>query len=96
VVLRSRRRSASVARAAGWPRVLPVYGWVKTHRHVGRRSVIIEIRRNGKWEWLSRGWLRSNGRFYLAPAVDVGTSHRIKLRAHVAGLGYSKVITARV
>jgi hypothetical protein len=96
VVLRSRRRSATVARAAGWPRVLPVYGWVKTRHHVGRRSVVIEIRRNGKWEWLSRGWLRTNGRFYLAPAVDVGTASHVKLRAHVSGLGYSKVITARV
>jgi hypothetical protein len=96
VVLRSRHRSVTAARAAGWPRVLPVYGWVKTHRHIGRRSVVIEIRRNHRWVWLSRGWLRSNGRFYLAPSVDVGTGTKVKLRAHVPGLGYSRVITARV
>jgi hypothetical protein len=95
VVLRSRRRAATVARAAGWPRVLPVYGWVKSG-HVGRRSVVIEIRRNGRWEWLSRGWLRSNGRFYLAPSLDVGTAHRVTLRAHVLGVGYSKPVSARV
>jgi hypothetical protein len=95
VVLRPGRRVSRTLRAAGWPRVIPVYGWVKGGR-VGRRSVIIEIRQNGRWEWLSRGWLRSNGRFYLAPAVDLGSGHRVELRAHVQGLGYSKLITARV
>jgi hypothetical protein len=96
VVLRSRRHPGRALRAAGWPRVIPVYGWVKGARHVGRRSVVIEIRQHGRWEWLTRGWLRSNGRFYLAPAVDVGAGKRVYLRAHVQGLGYSKLISARV
>jgi hypothetical protein len=97
VVLRtSRRRSHSVRSSSAWPRVLEVYGWVKTKRRVGHRSVVIEIRRNGRWEWLSRGWLRSNGRFYLAASVDVGTSRTVKLRAHVAGLGNSKPLSARI
>jgi hypothetical protein len=73
-----------------------VYGWVKRGRHIGRRSVIIEIRRNGRWEWLSRGWLRSNGRFYLAPSLDVGGSRRVVLRAHVRGVGYSNPLRARI
>jgi hypothetical protein len=96
VVLRSHHRVIGLARAGGWPRVLPVYGWVKRGRHIGRRSVIIEIRRNGRWEWLSRGWLRSNGRFYLAPSLDVGGSRKVVLRAHVRGVGYSNPLRARI
>jgi hypothetical protein len=99
VVLRARhRRSRSTARSAGlWPKIVPVYGWVKTSgRHVGRRAVVIQIRSHGRWESLSRGWLRSNGHFYLAPSVDPSLSHRVKLRAHVAGLGYSRTVTAHV
>jgi hypothetical protein len=57
---------------------------------------MIEIRLGGRWQWLTRGWLRSNGRFYLAPAVDVGAGHKVVLRAHVQRVGYSKVITTRV
>jgi polysaccharide lyase-like protein len=95
VVLRSRRH-VGLARAAGWPRILPVYGWVKRSRHIGRRSVVIEIRRNGRWVWLTRGWLRSNGRFYLAPSLDVGGSRKVVLRAHVRGVGYSNPLRARI
>jgi hypothetical protein len=58
--------------------------------------VTIEIRRHGRWEWLTRGWLRPNGHFYLAPAVDVGAGKKVVLRAHVQKVGYSKKITARV
>lgn len=96
VILRPRRRVPSALRAAGWPRVIPVYGWVKGRRHLGGRSVTIEIRRHGRWQWLTRGWLRSNGRFYLAPAVDVGAGRKVLLRAHVHRVGYSRGITARV
>ena len=96
VVLRPRRRAGHGLRAAGWPRVIPVYGWVKGRRHLGARSVVIEIRRHHRWEWLSRGWLRSNGRFYLAPGVDMGAGRKVWLRAHVLHVGYSKAITARV
>jgi hypothetical protein len=99
VVLRARHhRSRSVARSSGlWPSIVPVYGWVKTSGHrVGRRAVVIQVRTHGRWVSLSRGWLRSNGRFYLAPSVDPSLSHRVKLRAHVAGLGYSKVVVAHV
>jgi hypothetical protein len=99
VVLRARHRhSRTLARSSGlWPRVVPVYGWVKTGAgSVGRRTVVIQIRHRGRWLSLSRGWLRSNGRFYLAPSIDPSLSHRVKLRAHVAGLGYSKVVVAHV
>jgi polysaccharide lyase-like protein len=96
VVLRPRRRARNALSAAGWPRLIPVYGWVKGRKHLGARSVVIEIKRNGHWRWLTRGWLRANGRFYLAPAVDVGSGRKVALRAHVQHVGYSKVITARV
>jgi hypothetical protein len=97
VVLRPRRKAGNALRAAGWPRVIPVYGWVKGPRHhLGARSVVIEVRQHGRWEWLTRGWLRPNGRFYLAPAVDIGAGRKIVLRAHVLHVGYSKVIVARV
>jgi hypothetical protein len=98
VVLRTRKhRSRTAARASGlWPTVLPVYGWVKRGGHVGRRTVVIQIREHGRWVSLSRGWLRSNGRFYLAPSIDPSLRRVVKLRAHVAGLGYSKPVRARV
>jgi len=96
VVLRTKRRGGSVHSSGQWPRVVPVYGWVKRGRHIGRRSVIIEVRRGGHWEWLSRSWLRRSGRFYLGVSVDVGTSHKIMLRAHVVGVGNSKPVAARV
>jgi hypothetical protein len=96
VVLRPRRTSRSTLRAAGWPHVIPVYGWVKGGKRLGGRTVTIEIRRNGRWQWLTRGWLRSNGRYYLAPAVDVGAGRKVVLRAHVSRVGYSRAISARV
>jgi hypothetical protein len=97
VVLRTRRSTSPVIRSSGlWPQVLPVYGWVKNGRKLGRRAVIIEIRRHGRWEWLSRGWLRRSGRFYVAVSVDVGASHKVMLRAHVVGVGNSKPLAARV
>jgi hypothetical protein len=96
VVLRPRGRGRSALRAAGWPHVIPVYGWVKGRKNLGARPVTIEILRHGRWEWLTRGWLRPNGHFYLAPAVDVGAGKKVVLRAHVQKVGYSKKITARV
>ena len=97
VVLRTKRRRSHLLRSAGaWPHVVEVYGWVKTKRPVGHRAVVIEIRRHGRWEWLSRGWLRRNGRFYIAASVDVGFGSRVRLRAHVAGLGNSKPLSAHV
>jgi hypothetical protein len=100
VVLRTRkhRRSRTAARTSGlWPSVVPVYGWVKKRGgHVGRRTVVIQIRERGRWISLSRGWLRSNGRFYLAPSIDPSLRRVVKLRAHVAGLGYSKAVRVRV
>src|SRR4051812_4525574 len=99
VILRTRhKRARRGARSSGhWPRVLPVYGWVKAGgRKVAGRSVVIEVRRHGRWVWLSRGWLRADGRFYLAPSVDSGMPRRVTLRAHVKGLGYSKALRVRV
>ncbi|MDX6573827.1 MAG: hypothetical protein QOC86_2983, partial [Gaiellales bacterium] len=34
--------------------------------------------------------------FYTAASVDVGSGRTVKLRAHVAGLGNSKSLRARV
>jgi hypothetical protein len=99
VILRTRHKAAGRgARSSGrWPRVLPVYGWVKAQgRKLAGRSVVIEIRRHGRWVWLTRGWLRADGRFYLAPSVDSGMPRRVVLRAHVPGLGYSKSLKTRV
>jgi hypothetical protein len=100
VVLRTKhRRARRLARASGhWPSVLPVYGWVKAHdgRTLAGRTVVIEIRRHHRWTWLTRGWLRADGHFYLAPSLDVAPGHRVKLRAHVSGMGYSRALHARV
>jgi hypothetical protein len=99
VILRMRhKRAHRGARSSGnWPRVLPVYGWVKAQgRKLAGRSVVIEVRRHGRWVWLSRGWLRPDGRFYLAPSLDSGMPRRVTLRAHVKGLGYSKALRVRV
>jgi hypothetical protein len=97
VVLRTRRSARAVVRSSGvWPSVVPVYGWVKRARRLGGRSVIIEIRQNGRWQSLARGWLRRNGRFYLAVALDAGDSHEVMLRAHVAGVGNSNAVAARL
>jgi hypothetical protein len=99
VILRTRhKRARHGARSSGrWPRVLPVYGWVKAEgRKLAGRSVVIEVRRHGRWVWLSRGWLRADGRFYLAPSIDAGMPSRVTLRAHVKGLGYSKSLRVRV
>jgi hypothetical protein len=97
VVLRSKHRRRATVRSSGhWPRILPVYGWVKANGDVGRRAVIIEIRVHGRWEKVSRGWLRKDGRFYLAPSVDPDLPHRVTLRAYVEGIGYSKALKARV
>jgi hypothetical protein len=76
--------------------VLPVYGWVKAKgTRLAGRTVVIEVRRHGHWVWLSRGWLRANGHFYLAASVDSGMPRRVTLRAHVSGLGYSKPLKTR-
>jgi hypothetical protein len=98
VVLRARHhRSSALVRSSGrWPRVLPVYGWVRAKGKMAHRSVVIEIRRHGRWTWLTRGWLRANGRFYLAPSIDLPRGRVVKLRAHVSGLGYSRTLRARV
>jgi hypothetical protein len=97
VVLRTRRSARGAIRSTGvWPTVVPVYGWVKRAHRVGGRSVIIEIRKDGRWERLSRGWLRRNGRFYLAVAVDAGDAQEVMLRAHVAGVGNSNAVAARL
>jgi hypothetical protein len=98
VILRTRHQGKrSGARSSGrWPRVLPVYGWVKAKgAKLAGRTVVIEVRRHGRWVWLSRGWLRANGHFYLSASVDSGMPRRVTLRAHVAGLGYSKSLKTR-
>jgi hypothetical protein len=59
--------------------------------------VVIEMRRHGRWVWVTRGWLRSGGRYYLSPAIDVSSSTRVvKLRAVVPGVGKSKIVRTRI
>ncbi|MEA2420914.1 MAG: hypothetical protein QOF55_13 [Thermoleophilaceae bacterium] len=92
-------RTNGAARAAGtnWPRVVRVYGGVRPGPSAARRSVMIQVRLNGRWEWLARSWVHRNGRFYIAANVDPSlTGRRVKLRAVVAGVGHSKSLTARV
>jgi Polysaccharide lyase len=79
-----------------WGRILPVYGGIRGAADGERRSVVIEIRRHGRWEWLTRGWLRRNGRFYLSPTVDMARGRVVKLRAVVDGLGHSGTLRTRV
>jgi hypothetical protein len=91
------RSQGGVARAAGadWPNLVNIYGGVRRSGKA-RRSVIIEIRRNGRWEWMNRGRLRKNGRFYIAVSIDPEVTGTVKLRARVPGVGRSGVITAKV
>jgi hypothetical protein len=95
VWLRLKRSGLSAAAATPWGRILPVYGGVRSKRAKGR-SVVIKIKRHGHWVWLTRGWLRRSGRFYLAPAVDMGHGRVVKLRAYVRGLGHSKTLRKRI
>jgi hypothetical protein len=94
VWLRSNRSRVHAARSV-WPNVVRVYGGVRPLR--GGAPVIIELFRHGHWEWLNRGWLHANGRFYIAANIDTATTGRsVKLRAVVPGVGHSKTIHARV
>jgi hypothetical protein len=96
VWMRTRRGSVRAA-GAFWPRVVRVYGGVRPGRRGARRSVMIQVRRHHRWEWLARSWVHRNGRFYIAANIDPSvTGRRVKLRAVVAGLGHSKALTARV
>jgi hypothetical protein len=80
-----------------WPRVIRVYGGVRRVHSPARRSVTIEMRYHGRWEWLARSWVRSNGRFYIAANIDPAlTGRRVILRAVVKGVGHSKSLTARI
>jgi hypothetical protein len=93
------RRNGSPARAAGsnWPRVVRVYGGVRPGRSGAKRSVMIQVRYHGRWEWLARSWVHSNGRFYIAANIDPSmTGKRVILRAVVAGIGHSKSLSAWV
>jgi hypothetical protein len=86
------KRHGLLSTASGlspWGRILAVYGGVRGKKR--HRPVIIQIRRNGHWQSLTRGWLRRNGRFYLTPSVDTA-SRVVKLRAVVRGVGHSKVL----
>jgi hypothetical protein len=96
VVLRTHKARSLVHASGVWPSVLPVYGWVKRGRHMAGRSVTIEIRRDGRWEQLARGWLRRSRRFYLAVPVEPGTSGDVMLRARVAGVGDSGPVAAHL
>jgi Polysaccharide lyase len=86
-------RSAGLA----WPHVLRVYGGVRPGRRGARRTVLIQVRHDGRWEWLARSWVHRNGRFYIAANVDPAiTGPRVKLRAVVRGVGHSRPLVAHV
>jgi hypothetical protein len=93
------RRNGAAVHASGsnWPRIVRVYGGVRPGRSGARRSVMIQVRMNGRWEWLARSWVHRNGRFYVAANIDPSvTGRRVTLRAVVAGVGHSKPLAARV
>jgi hypothetical protein len=90
-----RERGIFGASVSPWSRIISVYGGVRSKSHK-RRAVTIQIRRHHRWVWLSRGWLRSNGRFYLAPAVDLKSGTVVRLRAVVKGMGRSNTLKVRV
>jgi Polysaccharide lyase len=95
--VKGRRRASTAARRwSPWGRILRVYGGIRGAEGEKRRTVVIQLRRNGRWEWLTRGQLRRNGRFYLAPSVDMARGRVVKLRAVVRGVGHSGVLRARV
>jgi hypothetical protein len=77
--------------------VVRVYGGVRPGRSAARRSVMIQMRYRGHWEWLARSWVHRNGRFYIAANIDPAlTGKSVRLRAVVAGVGHSKPLTARI
>jgi hypothetical protein len=93
------RTSGAPLHTAGshWPRVVRVYGGVRPGRSAARRSVMIQMRYRGRWEWLARSWVHRNGRFYIAANIDPAlTGKSVRLRAVVAGVGHSKPLTARI
>ena len=91
------KTSGSVRAAASWPHVVRVYGGVRPGRAGARRSVMIQIRHNHRWEWLARSWVHRDGRFYIAANIDPEiTGRRVKLRAVVRGVGHSRPLIARV
>jgi hypothetical protein len=92
-----RKRGSVRAAGAHWPRLVRVYGGVRPGSRGARRSVMIQVRHNHRWEWLARSWVHRSGRFYIAANIDPAmTGRRVKLRAVVAGLGHSKTLTARI
>ncbi|MEA2427086.1 MAG: hypothetical protein QOF37_714 [Thermoleophilaceae bacterium] len=94
------RTSGAPLHTAGslWPRVVRVYGGVRRPgRGAARRSVAVQVRYHGRWEWLARSWVHRSGRFYIATNIDPAvTGRRVKLRAVVSGIGHSKPLIARV
>jgi hypothetical protein len=94
------RTSGSPVRSAGarWPRVVRIYGGVRRPgRGAARRSVAVQVRYHGRWEWLARSWVHRNGRFYIAANIDPAvTGKRVKLRAVVSGIGHSRPLIARI
>jgi hypothetical protein len=92
-------KTSGSVRTAGamWPHVVRVYGGVRPGRAGARRSVMIQLRHRGRWEWLARSWVHRNGRFYIAANVDPAvTGRRVKLRAVVRGIGHSRPLVAHV
>jgi predicted TIM-barrel fold metal-dependent hydrolase len=78
--------------------VVRIYGGVRRGRTgAARRSVAIQMRYHGRWEWLARTWVHRNGRFYIAANIDPSLNgKRVKLRAVVAGIGHSKPLIAQI
>jgi hypothetical protein len=87
----------SASATTPWGRILQVYGGVHGKKRARKsRRVVVQMRRAGHWVSLTRGWMRRNGRFYLAPAINTDGAKVVKLRAVVKGLGHSQTLRVHV
>jgi hypothetical protein len=96
VWLRSARSVA--ASSSAQTRRLYLYGGVKrsARKSNGGRTVVIQIRREGRWHTLGRGWLGWDGRFSVRPLRVSGPAGKVKIRAYIPRVGRSNTLTARV
>jgi hypothetical protein len=77
------------ARHAG---VLRLRGGARPVRAAAGQRVTIQVRRAGRWQRLTRGRVRRDGRFSLAARTGRG---RVTVRAVVARVGHSRAVAAR-
>ncbi len=87
--LRPARRVVAARRGR---RVVLVGGVSGAHR-AGHRTVVIEALLGGSWRVLAEGREGSREHFSLRTTLPAG--QMVQLRAHIAGFGYSRVLTTR-